>query len=213
MADEVKEKKKKSKKSSVKAAAAEAAPAADPAPAEEPAAAPAPAPAAPKPSSTKKRAQRTGSNVFAMFTQHQVQEFKEAFQFIDQDKDGFISKNDIRATFDSLGRICTDAELESMIKEAPGPINFTMFLTIFGDRTQGTDEEEVILNAFAQFDEGEGLCKEETLRHSLVTWGEKFTAAEADNILAEAPTDGRGNINIKKFAQILTRGDEEEEGA
>ncbi|OTF79596.1 myosin regulatory light chain 2-like protein [Euroglyphus maynei] len=99
-----------------------------------------------------------------------------------------------------------------MLKEASGPINFTMFLTIFGDRTQGTDEEDVILNAFAQFDEGNGLCNEETLRHSLVTWGEKFTASEADNILAEAPTDGRGNVDIKKFAQILTRG-EEEEGA
>ena len=96
------------------------------------------------------------------FTQHQVQEFKEAFGFIDQDKDGFLSKNDIRATFDSLGRLCTDSELESMIKEAPGPINFTMFLSIFGDRTGGTDEEDVILNAFAQFDEGEGMCKEET---------------------------------------------------
>lgn len=198
MADEVKEKKKKSKKASEKAAA-------EPAPAaEEP---------APAKTSSKKRAQRTGSNVFAMFTQHQVQEFKEAFQFIDQDKDGFLSKSDIRATFDSLGRICTDSELESMIKEAPGPINFTMFLTIFGDRTQGTDEEEVILNAFAQFDEGNGLCNEDNLRHSLVTWGEKFSASEADNILAEAPTDGRGNVDIKKFAQLLTRGDEEEAGA
>ncbi|KAH9422350.1 myosin regulatory light chain 2, ventricular/cardiac muscle isoform-like isoform X2 [Dermatophagoides pteronyssinus] len=205
MADEVKEKKKKSKKSE-KAAAAEPAAAAAPAPAA------APAEEAPK-TSSKKRAQRSGSNVFAMFTQHQVAEFKEAFQFIDQDKDGFLSKNDIRATFDSLGRICTDAELEGMIKEASGPINFTMFLTIFGDRTQGTDEEDVILNAFAQFDEGNGLCKEETLRHSLITWGEKFSTSEADNILAEAPTDGRGNVDIKKFAQILTRGEEEEQGA
>jgi hypothetical protein len=78
----------------------------------------------------KKKAQRSGSNVFAMFTQSQVQTFKEvsfprrhslaslrathtslfaflsllqAFQMIDQDKDGFISKNDIRQTFDSLG--------------------------------------------------------------------------------------------------------------
>jgi len=195
MADEVKEKKKKSKKTSEKAAA-------EPAPAEE----------APARTSSKKRATRTGSNVFAMFTQHQVQEFKEAFQFIDQDKDGFLSKSDIRATFDSLGRICTDSELESMIKEAPGPINFTMFLTIFGDRTQGTDEEDVILNAFAQFDEGNGLCSEENLRHSLVTWGEKFSSSEADNILAEAPQDGKGNVDIKKFAQILTRG-EDEEGA
>lgn len=28
----------------------------------------------------------------------------QAFQMIDQDKDGFISKNDIRQTFDSLGK-------------------------------------------------------------------------------------------------------------
>jgi Ca2+-binding EF-hand superfamily protein len=196
MGDEVKEKKKKSKKSEKEAAPAEDAPA---------------APAAR--SGSKKRAQRTGSNVFAMFTQHQVQEFKEAFQMIDQDKDGFLSKNDIRATFDSLGRLCTDAELESMIQEAPGPINFTMFLTIFGDRTQGTDEEEVILNAFAQYDEGEGLCPEEKLRHALVTWGEKFSEKECDSILAEAPVDGKGNIDIKKFAQVLTKGADDEEGA
>lgn len=201
MGDEVKEKKKKSKKSEKEAA---------PAAAEE---TPAPAAAPAAKSGSKKRAQRTGSNVFAMFTQHQVQEFKEAFQMIDQDKDGFLSKSDIRATFDSLGRICSDSELESMIQEAPGPINFTMFLTIFGDRTQGTDEEDVILNAFAQYDEGEGLCKEETLRHALVTWGEKFSTQECDNILGEAPTDGRGNIDIKKFAKILTRGEDEEEGA
>jgi Ca2+-binding EF-hand superfamily protein len=49
-----------------------------------------------------------------------------------------------------------------------------------------------------------------SLRHSLMTWGEKFSKSEADNILAEAPSDGKGNIDIKKFAQILTRGDEEE---
>ena len=163
-----------------------------------------------KKTGSKKRAARTTSNVFAMFTPHQVQEFKEAFQMIDQDKDGFISKNDIRATFDSLGRLCTDAELESMVQEAPGPINFTMFLTIFGDRTQGTDEEEVILNAFAQYDEGEGLCREETLRHALVTWGEKFSPEEADKILAEAPMDRKGNIDIRKFAQVLTKGEDDE---
>lgn len=74
---------------------------------------------APARSPSKKRAQRSGSNVFAMFTQHQVAQFKEAFQFIDSDKDGIISKNDIRATFDALGRLCTDKELEEMASEAP----------------------------------------------------------------------------------------------
>ena len=33
---------------------------------------------------TKKRAQRATSNVFAMFNQDQIQEFKEAFNMIDQ---------------------------------------------------------------------------------------------------------------------------------
>ncbi|MCF6790310.1 EF-hand domain-containing protein, partial [Corynebacterium parakroppenstedtii] len=171
----------------------------------------APAPAS-KPASQNRRAQRSGSNVFAMFTQHQVQEFKEAFQLIDQDKDGFISKNDIRATFDSLGRLCTEPELDSMMAEAPGPINFTMFLTIFGDRIAGTDEEDVIVNAFNLFDEGDGKCKEETLKRSLTTWGEKFSQEEVDEALSEAPIDSNGLIDIKKFANILTKGAEEEEG-
>ena len=37
--------------------------------------------------------------------------------------------------------------------EAPGPINFTMFLTMFGEKLNGTDPEEVIRNAFACFDD------------------------------------------------------------
>lgn len=40
-----------------------------------------------------------------------------------------------------------------MMNEAPGPINFTMFLTMFGEKLNGTDPEEVIRNAFACFDE------------------------------------------------------------
>lgn len=32
-----------------------------------------------------------------------------------------------------------------MINEAPGPINFTMFLTLFGEKLTGTDPEEVAI--------------------------------------------------------------------
>lgn len=48
-----------------------------------------------------------------------------------------------------------------MMNEAPGPINFTMFLTMFGEKLNGTDPEDVIRNAFACFDEeGTGVLKE-----------------------------------------------------
>merc|ERR1712234_69014 len=102
---------------------------------------------------TKKRAQRATSNVFAMFNQDQIQEFKEAFNMIDQNRDGFIDKEDLHDMLASLGKDPSDKNLEDMMKEATGPINFTMFLTMFGEKLQGTDPEEVIKNAFSCFDE------------------------------------------------------------
>lgn len=53
----------------------------------------------------------------------------------------------------TTGKDPSDDYLEKMIAEAPGPINFTMFLTLFGERLNGTDPEDVIRNAFACFDE------------------------------------------------------------
>lgn len=54
---------------------------------------------------TKKRAQRATSNVFVMFDQAQIAEFKEAFNMIDQNRDGFIEKDDLHDMLASLG-IC-----------------------------------------------------------------------------------------------------------
>lgn len=62
---------------------------------------------------TKKRAQRATSNVFAMFDQAQIAEFKEAFNMIDQNHDGFIDKEDLHDMLASLGE-----SFEDLFKEA-----------------------------------------------------------------------------------------------
>merc|ERR1711971_958923 len=118
------------------------------------------------------RAQRATSNVFAMFNQDQIQEFKEAFNMIDHNRDGFIDNEDLHDMLASLGKDPTEDYLEAMMNEAPGPINFTMFLTLFGERLQGTDPEDVIKNAFSCFDEDNvGLIHEDRLRELLTTIG------------------------------------------
>lgn len=145
-------------------------------------------------SNIKNRARRATSNVFAMFDQAQIQEFKEAFNMIDQDRDGFISKEDLHDTLASLGNLYlinishiyynylialslkgknpTDPYLDEMINEATGPINFTMFLTMFGDKLNGTDPETVIMNAFACFDGDQmGTIQEDKLRDYLMSIG------------------------------------------
>ncbi|KAI4880429.1 hypothetical protein NFI96_018417, partial [Prochilodus magdalenae] len=85
-----------------------------------------------------KKKEAASSNVFSMFEQSQIQEFKEAFTIMDQNRDGFIDKNDLRDTFAALGRLNVgNDELDEMLKEAPGPINFTIFLSMFGEKLKG----------------------------------------------------------------------------
>lgn len=123
----------------------------------------------------KKRAARATSNVFAMFEQSQIQEFKEAFNIIDQNRDGFIDLEDLKNMFDSLGQDKGDKFYEDMMSEATGPLNFTMFMTLFADKLNGTDPEEVIKNAFATFDpEGTGKIPEDNLKRMLMGLCERW---------------------------------------
>ena len=123
----------------------------------------------------KKRAQRATSNVFAMFEQSQIQEFKEAFNMIDQNRDGFIDADDLKDMFASLGKDVKDDYVEDMLSEASGAINFTMFLTLFGEKMNGTDPEDVIRNAFACFDEeGSGKVDEDKLVNLLQSVGDRW---------------------------------------
>lgn len=193
MADKEKKKKKKAKEE-------------EPAPAAEPAA------DAKQSSRGSRKAKRTGSNVFSMFSQKQVAEFKEAFQLMDHDKDGIIGKNDLRATFDSLGRLAVDKELDEMLNEAPGPINFTQLLTLFANRMSGgSDEDEVVIAAFKSFDE-EGKIDSEKLRTALMTFGDKFSAEEVDDAYDQMVIDDKGFIDTAKLITMLTASAEEGEG-
>jgi len=154
----------------------------------------------------KKRAQRATSNVFAMFDQAQIQEFKEAFNMIDQNHDGFIDKEDLHDMLASLGKNPTDQSLDQMMGEAPGPINFTMFLTMFGEKLNGTDPEDVIRNAFACFDEeNKGYINEDRLRELLTSMGDRFTEEEVDLMYREAPIRS-GNFDYVEFIRILKHG-------
>merc|ERR1712071_103107 len=90
-----------------------------------------------------KKPQRSGSNVFANFDQQQIQEFKEAFTIIDQDRDGFISEKDLKDMWASLGIVQDDKFCSEMTKVSPGQINFTSFLTFMGEKLADTDPEEI----------------------------------------------------------------------
>ncbi|KAB1255748.1 Myosin regulatory light chain 2; ventricular/cardiac muscle isoform [Camelus dromedarius] len=164
------------------------------------------------PKKAKKRAEGANSNVFSMFEQTQIQEFKEAFTIMDQNRDGFIDKNDLRDTFAALGRVnVKNEEIDEMLKEAPGPINFTVFLQMFGEKLKGADPEETILNAFKVFDpEGKGVLRADYVKEMLTTQAERFSKEEIEQMFAAFPPDVTGNLDYKNLVHIITHGEEKD---
>lgn len=125
---------------------------------------------------------------------------------IDQNRDGFIDNDDLKDMLASLGKEVTDEYLDEMMNQAPGAINFTMFLTLFGERLQGTDPEDVIRNAFACFDDNQtGKIHEDYLREILTTFGERFTDDQIDDMYKEAPIKD-GMFDYVEFTRILKHG-------
>lgn len=162
-----------------------------------------------KKKSTKKA--RSGSEA-AQFDQKTIQEFKEAFGIMDQNKDGVIDKGDLKDLYASMGQIASDAQIDAMIKEAPGPINFTVFLTLFGERLTGTDPEATIVGAFAMFDKTDsGKLKEDDLIKILQNRrGEPLDDDEIKAMYKGKPPIDGGLVDYKAFAHLITTGAQEE---
>merc|ERR1712106_718683 len=131
---------------------------------------------------SSKKAKKSGSNVFDMFTQAQVAEFKDGFAIMDRDRDGILGKGDLRGVFDEIGRLASESELEAMLAENPDPINFTSFLSMFSAKSTGeNDEDEVVIKAFRAFEKSDGQIDSENFRTMLMAFGDKFSDQEVDN--------------------------------
>uniref|UniRef100_A0A671THV9 Myosin, light chain 2a, regulatory, cardiac, slow n=1 Tax=Sparus aurata TaxID=8175 RepID=A0A671THV9_SPAAU len=148
--------------------------------------------------SPKKAKKRTGdgasSNVFSMFEQAQIQEFKEV-----------SARPKCRLNV-------KQEEIDEMLKEAPGPINFTVFLTMFGEKLKGADPEETILNAFKVFDpEGTGALKKDFITEMLTTQADRFSAEEMEQMFVAFPPDVAGNLDYKNLVHIITHGEEKDQ--
>merc|ERR1712212_1305421 len=102
------------------------------------------------------------ANIFDQFSHSALQQFKEAFGIMDVDKDGLLSASDLVAAFGNHGKSISSGEAQGMLDGADGPMNFTQMVTLFAGKMAG-----------------------EAFRHSLMTFGNKFSASEVDDAFAE----------------------------
>merc|ERR1711879_113595 len=116
------------------------------------------------------------------FSQEQIDMYKECFKLMDVDKDGTLSKNDLRAAFDNVGKLMDESELDSMLGEVGGSCTFDAM----------------------------GKIEAEMFRHALMNFGDKFNKAEVDDIFGEFEVDDDGFIESKAVIGLFVAGGGEE---
>ncbi|NWZ99970.1 MLRS protein, partial [Nesospiza acunhae] len=89
-------------------------------------------------------------------------------------------------------------ELDAMIKEASGPINFTVFLTMFGEKLKGERPQNA------------EIPPKNSPKELLTTQCDRFTPEEIKNMWAAFPPDVAGNVDYKNICYVITHGEDKE---
>ncbi|KDN49947.1 EF-hand [Tilletiaria anomala UBC 951] len=161
---------------------------------------------------------RQSSGVYNTFSHKQIQGFKEAFTMVDQDRDGLISREDLKTMLTNLGINAKPATLDAYMSSAfadsytseasamsSAGVNFTQFLTMFGTHLSELDEAHELSEAFACFDEkDDGVLDAAELRYWLKEVGDRMTDSEIDRLLSGPFMDRGGKrFDYKAFIEAI----------
>merc|ERR1712027_304110 len=152
-----------------------------------------------------------GQNDEGGFSEEQVQMYKDCFKLMDINKDGTLDKNDLRGAFDNIGVLMSEGELDELMGEVGGPCNVMGMVNMFQEKMagDGNDPDELILQAFMAYDQG-GKIDVKMFQHALMTWGDKMTKAEIDDIFNEFEIDEDYMVKTKEVVGLFVAVKEEE---
>merc|ERR1712018_459850 len=165
---------------------------------------------------------KMGKGSAAAFSAEQVDMYRECFKLMDIDKDGVINKNDLRAAFDNVGSLMSEAELDSMLGEIGGPCNFDNMLKCFEVKMTGegmaNDGDQLVVEAMSAFSEKivetdkknvttiRHLTDPALLTHVLSTFNDKMSQEEMDDMFEEFELDDAGIILTKSIVDLFVAG-------
>merc|ERR1712079_403574 len=118
--------------------------------------------------------------------------YKDCFKLMDINKDGTLDKNDLRGAFDNVGVLMSESELDSLLGEVGGACTY-----------------DLIVQAFKAYDM-DGKIDSKMFQHALMTWGDKMSKAEIDDIFGEFEIDEDYCIKTKEVVGLFVAVKEEE---
>merc|ERR1739849_1557 len=144
------------------------------------------------------------------FSEEQLQMYKDCFKLMDINKDGTLDKNDLRGAFDNVGVLMSEGELDSLLGEVGGACTYDNMVKMFQEKMagDGNDPDDLIVQAFKAYDQ-DGKIDSKMFQHALMTWGDKMTKAEVDDIFGEFEIDEDYMIKSKEVIGLFVAVKEE----
>jgi len=144
------------------------------------------------------------------FSEDQLQMYKDCFKLMDINKDGQLDKNDLRGAFDNVGVLMSEGELDGLLGEIGGACTYDNMVKMFQEKMagDGNDSDDLIVQAFKAYDQ-EGKIDSKMFQHALMTWGDKMTSAEIDDIFGEFEIDEDYMIKSKEIIGLFVAVKEE----
>merc|ERR1719145_156546 len=104
----------------------------------------------------------------------------------------------------------TESELDSLLGEIGGACTYDNMVKMFQEKMagDGNDSDDLIVQAFKAYDL-EGKIDSKMFQHALMTWGDKMTKAEIDDIFGEFEIDEDYCIKTKEVIGLFVAVKEE----
>ncbi len=136
-----------------------------------------------------------------------IESFKENFNLVDEDKDGYISRDEASMLFRGLGQTPMDCDMNELTRSLPESVSFEQFVHWFGVSYREPAKESEIAKAFRVFDlSNSGVLPLSKFRELLASLGDTMSKDEIEEIVKEIPVDSRGNFDYVVFARKLAEG-------
>merc|ERR1719402_983320 len=104
----------------------------------------------------------------------------------------------------------TEGELDGLLGEIGGACSYDNMVKMFQEKMagDGNDSDDLIVQAFKAYDQ-EGKIDSKMFQHALMTWGDKMTKAEIDDIFGEFEIDEDYMIKSKDIIGLFVAVKEE----
>ena len=136
-----------------------------------------------------------------------LETFRDNFNLLDDDKDGFITKDATSILFRGLGQTPTDSEMKDLLDSLPDKVSFETFISWFSSSYTDPHTEAAVAKAFRVFDlSNSGVLPISKFRELLTSLGDSMSQEEIEDIIREIPVDSRGNFDYIVLARKLVEG-------